>query len=148
MGNVGRVGRGGAAVSLLALAVAGCAKPEVPVPVKGKVVDERPGRQPAQLVVTFHPQDELNKGSLPSAVTTKEGTFSLTCLRGRYKVTLAAPPTGHGHADPAAGGGPGPAPAPGKPPAAVPPAYQAPERTPLEVAIPEIGKDDLVLTVR
>jgi hypothetical protein len=141
-----RAARAGGALGagLLTLILAGCGKdPEPLVPVKGKVQDAA-GKPVANVVLTFHPQEEVNKGKLASALADKEGRFSTECIRGRYKITVAVPPR-QGHADPS--GGPVAAPPKSGGPS-IDPSYRAPERTPLEVEVPAGGKEDVRLVVR
>jgi hypothetical protein len=136
-----------AACALPCASLAGCGgrEPEVPVPIKGKLVNAA-GRPLANMVLTFHPQDELNKGNMRTPATDKDGRFSDTCIRGRYKVTLAPIPKKHGAA-PDAGGIAAP-PTGGGPVLSIPAAYRSPDSTPLAVEVPEGGKEDITLTVR
>src|SRR6516225_6168359 len=70
------------------LSLVGCGKNlGAPVPVRGKVVNEE-GNPVADVIVVFHPQEDVNKNNLPSGLVDKQGSFSFTCLRGRYKVTF------------------------------------------------------------
>jgi hypothetical protein len=133
----------------VALALAGCGKEaEAPVPVQGKVVQAQ-GQPVADIIVTFHPQEEVNKGGgLPTQLSAKDGSFRLTCLRGRYKVTLASPASGPGHAPPAGSGPAAPPPSTARQSAGIPSAYRTPESTPWELVVPPGGTSDLVLTVK
>jgi hypothetical protein len=136
------------AVSLLALPLAGCGggkKAEPTVPVKGKLVNTA-GKPLPNLVLTFHPQEEVNKGHAGSAVTDKDGRFSTTCVRGRYKITVAAIPKQHAQGNPSGGG----VVVPSKDGGGVSLAaiYRDSIQTPLEMTVPEGGKEDVVLTVR
>jgi hypothetical protein len=132
--------------SLAVLSLAGCAaEPEPLVPVKGMLKD-RAGRPLANVVVTFHPQDEVNKkGKLAAAVSARDGGFSTECLRGRYKITLAVPP-GLGQPDP--GGGPAAAPSLTGAGTSIPQEYRDPKLTRLEVDVPAGGTEDLLLRLK
>lgn len=126
-------------------AAAGCAKqPVPPVDVQGKVVNAA-GKPFAEIVLTFHPQDDANRGELPSPLTDKAGGFRFRCLPGRYKVTAAVPPR-HGHADPS--GGAAVAPPGSKDVRGIPLQYRTPDGSPLLVEIPGGGKEDLLLTLK
>jgi hypothetical protein len=72
------------------LVLGGCqAESNDPVPVKGKV-QFQDGEAVPNVMVRFEPQeDSNNKGGLPEVRSKEDGTFSLSCLKGRYKVTLA-----------------------------------------------------------
>src|ERR1700736_594333 len=93
-----------AGVGLL-VALVGCgSQPLEPVPVSGKV--EYQGGKPLGVVVlAFHPLDDSNKKNYPTKETDKDGKFSLTCLKGRYKVTIASIPKGDAKANAADSGG-------------------------------------------
>jgi len=125
-----------AAASALAT---GCGKslPEQPVQVRGKVLNAD-GTPLAERVIALHPQEASNKNNSPSGLVDKEGAFSLSCLRGRYKVTLR--PIPH-----KGGGGAGPGPKVKNQDSSPMAKYESPLSTPLEVTIPEGGKDDLLL---
>jgi hypothetical protein len=125
----------------LVFAVVGCKeKPPAMVPVNGKVVDKS-GKPLVEKVLTFHPQDESNKNTRPSALTNKEGGFSTTCAKGRYKITVATPPKGPPGGGPTGGFTPGVDVGKDNP-------YRDPQKTPLSIDVPETGKDNIVLTVK
>jgi len=130
------------AASLLA---PGCGKktPQ-PVTVKGKVVYPD-GKPVTDLVLFFHPQEDVNKQSTPSAFLGKEGTFQFDCLPGRYKATVA-PIARQGHAP---GGAPGPA-VGGTPqlPTGIPQKFLSATGSPWNVDVPADGKQDVVLTLK
>jgi hypothetical protein len=114
----------------------------VPVAVKGKAQYEG-GKPVADMILTFHPQDESNKNTRPVQVTDKDGNFSLSCVKGRYKVTLAAVPKGT-----AGSGGPGgyvPGP---EYSSNINSLYRDPEKTPWLIDVPETGKDNILLTLK
>ena len=124
--------------------LAGCKdKPPEPVSIKGKVQYED-GKPVSEMVLTFHPMDETNKNTRPVQVTDKKGNFSIPCVKGRYKVTLAALPKG-----PAGGGAGGPSggftPGADSGPKNI---YRDPQKTPWLIDVPEKGKVDIVLTVK
>jgi|SRR6516162_66736 len=135
----------GATVLILVLLNTGCKdKPPEPVPVKG-IVRYEDDKPVAEMILTFHPQDESNKNTRPEQVTNKEGKFSLMCVKGRYKITMVAPSKGQtgGYA-----GGPG---------GGILPGFEFPDRiiiykdaqkTPWLLDVPENGKEDVVLTVK
>jgi hypothetical protein len=135
-----------AGVGLL-VALVGCSsKPLEPVPVSGKV--EYQGGKPVGVVMlAFHPQDDSNKKTFPTTETDKDGKFSFTCLKGRYKVTIAAIPKGHASADAPDSGGLA-VPKKGQPEFGPLSAYQRLDKTPWEIDVPDTGKQNLVLTVR
>jgi hypothetical protein len=127
---------------LLACAFLGCKEaPPVPVVIKGKAQYDD-GKPVAEMILTFHPQDESNKNTRPVQVTDKEGKFSVSCVKGRYKVTLAPMPKG------TAGGGPGGyVPGPDYS-SSINSLYRDQERTPWLIDVPETGKDNIVLTLK
>jgi hypothetical protein len=136
-----------AGLALAAVLVAsGCAgKPPPPplVTVNGKLVHHN---EPVPLVLlTFVPTDP-GSGARPQAASQADGSFTVRCPRGGYKVTLAPVPQA-GAAPPADGG---PLADPGKPGRlrAIPPAYRDPDSTPLRVDVPDAGKDGVVLEVQ
>ena len=134
------------------LAVGGCQKPPAPapVPVKGKVVLAS-GKPVKGLVMSFHPDDEATKsGRMPSVLLPDDGSFSVECLPGRYRVTFDALPQAAGSA---ATAGPGTASAPvgsvePKDPKALIARAADPSKKSLTVEVPAGGASDLVLTVR
>jgi hypothetical protein len=126
---------------LLGVMLLGCKqRPPAAVAIKGKAQYEG-GKPVAEMILTFHPLDESNKNTRPVQVTDKQGNFSLTCVKGRYKVTLAAVPKGP------AGGGPSGGNVPG-PDSDINNAYRDREKTPWLVDVPESGKENIVLTVK
>jgi hypothetical protein len=126
--------------------------------VKGKVLFAD-GKPVKGMVLSFHPDDDATKaGRMPSVPLPDDGSFSVECLPGRYKVTLRAIPKGAGTA---ATEGPGGTPAPAAPPNATDPAKMSLDpkvqrlarhadhtSTPLVVEVPTGGASDLVLTVK
>jgi hypothetical protein len=137
------------------LFLTGCQKTATPlpgpVPVKGRV-QTTDGKPVKQVVLVFHAQDDATKGQVQSAVTDgKDGTFSLSCIPGSYRVAVA-PLSRHGHADPAAGKAEAPdkVEARGKEQAGteIPRQYQSAETTPWTVQVFESGRDDVVLTLK
>ncbi len=134
------------------LLAAGCGKPTPPDPVEARGHVQYANRKPGTgLVLIFHPQDEANCRHTPTVETDAEdGTFSLSCLPGRYKVTVAEPPQG-----PPPEGGPSVAPPSktpvraGKVPAWVTSAgYKNPRETPWDIEVPASGTNDLVLVLK
>jgi hypothetical protein len=136
-----------AGLALAALLVAsGCGgKPPPPplVTVNGKLVHKQ---EPVPLVLlTFVPTDPRS-GVRPQAASQPDGTFTLQCPPGSYKVTLAPVPQA-GAAPP---GDAAPLADPAKPGRlrAIPAAYRDPDNTPLRVEVPDGGKDGVVLEVQ
>lgn len=139
---------------LLCVLVAGCGKkaPPDPVEVKGRVDDTKKVGTPFLLV--FHPQDESNRRHRPTVeAAAKTGSFTLECLPGRYKVTLAQPQ------GPAQEGGPATLPPETQPPKTIistpklpdwiiQAGYTDPQKTPWEIEVPEGGTTDLVLPLK
>jgi hypothetical protein len=108
--------------------------PNDPVPVKGKVLFTE-GEGAAGVLVRFQPLDDSNKSNFPEAQTNQGGGFSLSCLKGRYQVTVVPIVGGHG----ATNTGPMDAGAISK---------DNPFRgQSWEVTVPEEGKSDLVIKV-
>jgi hypothetical protein len=127
--------------SLLVVFSPGCGKaPEVPVQVRGKVITAD-GKPVSGLVITFYPQEDVNRQKVPSDLLGKEGTFSVTCLRGRYKVTVAPVPV-QGSGMPGAGPDITKTSAKDGNPLSI---SRPTATTPPEVTISEGGQDDLVL---
>jgi hypothetical protein len=142
---------------LLALAGCGNTAQQQLVPVKGKVVYED-GSPVPDVVIRFYPQEETNKkGAVPYGVVDKAGKFSLTCLRGRYKVvfgpiaasagTPPLPITRPGPATVISNPGPGPTSKEQYYPFHIAGRYKAPNSTRLEVTVPEEGIDNVLLRV-
>jgi hypothetical protein len=77
--------------------VLGCTgqAPNDPVPVKGKVLYSD-GEAAEGVLVRFQPLEDTNKSNFPEAQTKAGGEFSLSCLKGRYKVTVAPIVLAHG----------------------------------------------------
>jgi hypothetical protein len=128
---------------------AGCGKKAPPeqVTVKGKVVYPD-GKPVTDLVLTFHPQEDVNKTSRPSDFLSKKGTFRFDCLPGRYKATLAPiPRQGHAPTGPDGTPGPGPVNTP-KVPAGIPQKYLFEKESPWEVDVPVDGKRDVELKLK
>jgi hypothetical protein len=133
-----------AAAMVLVGILAGCKdkSPEA-ASIKGKV-QYADGKPVMEMVLTFHPLDETNKNTRPVLFTDKQGNFSGSGVKGRYKVTLAALPKGSvggGAGGPSGGFTPGPETGPKT-------VYQDPQKTPWLVDVPETGKEDIVLTVK
>lgn len=145
MSGRGRGGGGRLPVCLAAvLVLAGCAgpPPEPPVAASGKLVGYR-GKSAEGVVVSLWPQDDP-RGAVKSALCKADGTFSLECVPGAYKVTvMPRKPVGKG----AAPGpqGPGTAPAPSGQDALIPEMYQSSVKTNLRVTVPAGGTGDLVV---
>lgn len=137
------------AVLLAACALAaGCGKPKPPEPVtvEGKVVGID-GKPLTGLVLTFHPQEDVNKASRPSAhLGQKDGSFRLDCIPGRYKATLTPVPRQFG-AEPGSGPGPGPIGLP-KLPEGLPRKYLSATDSDLTVDVPAEGARNLVLQLK
>jgi hypothetical protein len=139
--------KGACAAVLLAVCLAGCKdKPPEPVPITGKVQDEA-GNPMGEMLLTLHPVEEKNKNArIESALTNKEGTFSLTSVPGKYKITMLALPKGGSFGGAPTGGN---VPAPDFGPGAEKRArYRDPQQTPWSVDVPLEGKKDLVLTFK
>jgi hypothetical protein len=133
-------------VLLAVLLAIGCkGNPPKPVPVKGKVLDE--GRNPLpEVVLTFHSVDESNKNArMETAITNKEGEFSLHCAKGRYKVTMVALPKGGSNSGGPVALVPGPNFGPAQGELAN---YRNPQKTPWDINVPENGDDALLLVVK
>jgi hypothetical protein len=129
-----------AAGLMLAVALGGCGKSAEPPPqveVKGKVLKKASKQPVAWVAVVFHPHDALGSASYQGG-TAKDGSFSLRCPAGKYRVTISPLPL-QGHAS-----GPAEVAAPGK--SGDPfDRYRNPEMTPLKVEIPTGGTSDLVI---
>jgi hypothetical protein len=105
-----------------------------PVPVKGKVLSQDGGGLEGVLV-RLEPLEDSNKSNFPEAQTKEGGAFELSCLKGRYKVTIAPIILGQGGTKGPQGSG-----SIGK---GNPYLNQS-----TEVTIPEGGKSDLVISVK
>jgi hypothetical protein len=130
-----------------AAAIPGCsrAKPAeaAPVAVSGRVVNSA-GKPITGMLVSLHAQEGVHAGDRPSAPLDRDGRFSLTCIPGRYKVTLAPIPIHHGNAE---GNGELAAPAakrPEPPKGGVPRRYSDAQSSPWDVTIPPEGKELLL----
>ena len=131
------------------IAVVGCrkapSKPD-PVEIEGTVKTDT-GKPLEMLLLRFHAQDDKNKSESSLTCVTKEnGVFTGKCLPGKYKVTLSAVPIREG-------GTPGDAATTslgtaGKSSVPIPPEYNSPTRTPLEVEITSASERDLSFTMR
>ncbi len=134
-------------VMLLALVplAAGCSgkqKIPDPVPIGGKVNDTK-GKD---LVLTFHPQDEINKSQVGLTFVVDGKTGQLRegkGIEGRYKITVALVPAQG--AAPSAGGGPGEGAAALL--SGIPPQLRDAKSSPLEVTIPSEGNTRLEITI-
>ncbi len=134
----------GLAVALAVLSPGCRKKPPQEVDVAGKV-EKADGKPLGNVLVRFHPQDDVNKqGRILTRPTGADGSFTGRCLPGRYRVTVSAIPKQTG-GDPGTGavGAAGKDSLPG-----VPASYQSPTETPWEITIPEDGKKDLVLSLK
>jgi hypothetical protein len=132
-------------VWVLAFTLAGCSKePSAkPVPVKGKLLSAD-GQPVANMVLTFHPQEDANKTNSPQGVTDKDGAFHCDCLPGKYKVTVVPVPTRHGTI--AEGPAPGRENLPES--AMLFEEYRSPQTSSLEVTVPPEGKNDVELRLK
>jgi hypothetical protein len=135
-------------MSLLAVAAAcaawGCsARPTEATKetVEGQVTTQ--GRPVALVLVTFYPQDPADPKRYDGPAA-KDGKFSVSCPKGKYKVTLNPLPVGSG-GDAGAGGLAG---ADRNALSEVPASYRARGSTPLTVDVPDGGKKDVALEVR
>jgi hypothetical protein len=128
-----------AAGLMLAVALGGCGKSAEPPPqveVKGKVL--KASKKPvAWVAVVFHPHDAVGSASYRGG-TAKDGSFSLRCPAGKYRVTVTPLPLKGQASGPAEVADPGKSGSPFD-------LYQNPESTPLKVEIPAGGKSDLVI---
>lgn len=107
-----------------------------PVSVQGKVVGPK-GKLVGPAVIMFWPENsKINKAA--SAVCEADGSFSLQCLPGNYKLTLSpvrpkgatAAPRSHGSDS------------------AIPDFYQNQLTTPLTLNVPETGVDGITLNLK
>jgi hypothetical protein len=133
-------------LSALVLTMFGCAaKPPPAVLVKGSVV--RGGQPLENIVIRFWPVDPAlqEKIKTPEAATGSDGTFSLSCPPGKYRVTLFAAPIPGG--PPPNQGGPVGPPSPSVTTTELPPQIADRGQTPLEVEIQSSGNDNVVLSV-
>lgn len=96
-----------AALALFALVGCGSppAKPLSPVEITGRLSVE--GKPFGNVMLTLHPQDADAQGQRPTALVKADGTFAVSCLPGKYKVTLSPLPHGPGDAGPGTGTTPG-----------------------------------------
>jgi hypothetical protein len=123
------------------LGCGGDTKPPDPVPVSGRALksDSSPL---ANVVLRFHPQDDLNKRAPNKAgndaVTDSNGNFSHSLVKGRYHVTFIVPGKGGVAAGGASGSGPAKVDVLSGP-------YQDPKTTPWRVTVPDDGLTNRVL---
>jgi hypothetical protein len=136
------------ALAFLALAglLCGCTRnpPRAPPPVavKGKILNQK--KEPLALaLVSFWPQQRTDPTTPEhyDGGTEKDGTFSLNCPPGEYKVTVTRLPTS------ATSGGLTATPG-GSLLKDVPPQYAEARDTPWTVNVPEGGTDSVLLTVK
>lgn len=131
------------------LTVLGCSKPDLPKPVQiAGTVKYANGKPVTGMVLTMHPQDDVNKGNLPIAVVNgPDGRFEVSCLPGSYKVTMAPIPISAGSA-----GGveapPSKAPDPGNDQAKALKSYRSPELSPWQITVLAAGNSEKALVVR
>jgi hypothetical protein len=127
----------GAFSVIIVVLVAGCGRdlPIKSVTVRGKVVG-RPGKSVGPAAVIFWPENsKKNPGGTAACET--DGSFSLECLPGKYRVTVSpirpkgatAPPPPQGSE------------------ARIPTKYQNALSTPLIVNVPETGADNIILNL-
>lgn len=140
----------GPALTVFALVCLGCSKQEPPKPVSisGKAQYAN-GKPITGMVLTFHPRDDSNKSNLPIAILEgQDGRFALSCLPGKYKITMVPIPTSA-----VSMGG-----------VELPPAgpigkgkdkqqmmldnYRSPESSPWEITVLPDGNSEVVLTFR
>jgi hypothetical protein len=122
---------------LVALCLPGCGqKAPQQVPVKGKVIfADRKSLDGA--TIRFWPQDAKISQS-PSASCSGDGTFSLDCPPGSYKVTVTPrPPVGKAAAPP-----------PQAAAAGIPSKYRDSIQTPLRVTVTEEDAEEKVLKLQ
>jgi len=127
-----------------ACALCGCSgKPTPALPkdtVEGKV--QAQGRPVPFVLVTLYPQDQGDAKRYDGAAD-KDGSFSVQCPAGSYKVTITPLPVG-------VGGNPGAGPLAGadaKGPKEIPAACRKRSDTPLKVDVPEGGKKGITLSL-
>jgi hypothetical protein len=128
---------------------AGCggkAGTKPPAAVKGRVL--RNGEPLARSVVlTFYPLEEESgiKGTASAVTAENDGSFSVECVPGTYKVTISPIPTGRGNP---AGGNKTPAPGAPKPlEGEFSGGYLSANSTPLQAVVPEGGTENLELQI-
>jgi hypothetical protein len=133
------------ALLLVSLLAGGCTStpPPRPVPVRGMVLDAQ--KKPvAGVIVRFWPSDQ--RGAPTDMVTQKDGAFELSCLPGKYHVTLMNVPAQHG-ADPASGTTPDPTKSKGAQ-ARIPPRLTDVNKTPWrDIDVPGEGRNGLELVI-
>jgi hypothetical protein len=132
------------ALAALTFPLSGCgsSQPLNPVPVKGKVMFQ--GKPLANVLVQFNPEDIKQRRA--EAPTGPDGTFSLSCVPGKCRVTILPlgkpppPPTiekGKPQADLS----------PSEVSADIPEKYKDPATTPFKLEVPEQGKEGIELTI-
>jgi hypothetical protein len=126
--------------------LSGCGKPPPPEPVevKGRVILPAEVKPGTFLLLQFHAADETARGSRSDGRIEEDGTFTVQCIPGKYRVAITAVGTG---GDAAAGPTVGnPAISPQQ--LGIPAAYGRPTTTPLEVVVPPEGRRDVELVVK
>jgi hypothetical protein len=125
-----------------ACALGGCsARPTQAPPretVEGQVVAR--GRPLPFVLVSLHPEDIADPERYDGAAD-QDGSFTLQCPKGSYKLTINPLPAGAA-GDPGAGALAG---ADGGGPAAIPHAYRNRDSTPISIDVPEGGKKGVKL---
>jgi hypothetical protein len=130
---------------MLAVVFLGCKKaPLESLPVKGKVTTSS-GRSLEGFKITFWPQSPDVK-RVASDLLKADGSFSLECPKGTYKVTLVPP----GGPTTGVGGGASNSalPSPKQDHPAVPAAYQDSTKTPWTVDVLAADNDKIVLAIQ
>lgn len=84
----------------VALVLVGCGggkpKQRASVTITGRVTDPA-GKPVGAGMLSFAPADPDNQGDRPMVQVQADGTFGVSCLPGRYKVTLVPLPKAAGH---------------------------------------------------
>ena len=85
---------------ILSLVAMGCGSAKPPtaevVSISGRVTDAK-GKPIGNGMLSFAPADPANQADRPMAQVAADGMFSVSCLPGRYKVTLVPLPKAAGH---------------------------------------------------
>jgi hypothetical protein len=137
---------------LAAAPLAGCSKkvPELKaVPVRGHLLQADNTPYQKVMVLVFYPADESAGRTLPSPSTSTsptDGSFSVECVPGRFKVTLA--PISSSQGNPAGGGGGPAANAPKMEDIGALKKYLSASTTPWEVTISDGGTENLELKIQ